>query len=167
MPKSPKVFRAGPLPSPLLSRFRRISSSSSSSSSAFSLFCLIFGLAGFLFGAISISRPARSCPGLEPRSVSVVWDRGGAAGSGTPERHKVMAFVGIQTGFGSVGRRRSIRQTWLPSDRPGLLRSVLVSAIIDHLCVLMMLSGLCNPEVKMVELHKREICSGGLTSSDR
>ncbi|CAL9195835.1 unnamed protein product [Musa hybrid cultivar] len=119
MPKSPKVFRTGPLPSPLLSRFRRISSSSSS---AFSLFCLIFGLAGFLFGAISISRPARSCPGLEPRTVSVVWDRGGGTGSGTPERHKVMAFVGIQTGFGSVGRRRSIRQTWLPSDRPGLLR---------------------------------------------
>ncbi|RWW14746.1 hypothetical protein GW17_00021461 [Ensete ventricosum] len=160
MPKSPKVFRAGPLPSPLLSRFRRISSSSSSSSSsAFSLFCLIFGLAGFLFGAISISRPARSCPGLEPRSVSVVWDRGGAAGSGTPERHKVMAFVGIQTGFGSVGRRRSIRQTWLPSDRPGLLRSVLVSFLGSI--------RLCNPEVKMVELHKREICSGGLTSSDR
>ncbi|RRT64698.1 hypothetical protein B296_00035183 [Ensete ventricosum] len=155
MPKSPKVFRAGPLPSPLLSRCRRISSSSS----AFSLFCLIFGLAGFLFGAISISRPARSCPGLEPRSVSVVWDRGGAAGSGTPERHKVMAFVGIQTGFGSVGRRRSIRQTWLPSDRPGLLRSVLVSFLGSI--------RLCNPEVKMVELHKREICSGGLTSSDR
>ena len=35
------------------------------------------------------------------------------------------------------------------------------------LCVLMILPGLCNPEVKMLELHKREICSGGLASSDR
>lgn len=37
-------------------------------------------------------------------------------------RHKVMGFVGIFTGFGSVGRRRSLRQTWLPSDRDGLQR---------------------------------------------
>lgn len=31
---------------------------------------------------------------------------------------------------------------------------------------LVFLSGLCNPEVKMLELHKKEICSGGLTTSE-
>lgn len=35
-----------------------------------------------------------------------------------------MGFVGIQTGFGSVGRRRSLRQTWMPSDPQSLQRSV-------------------------------------------
>ncbi|WOL08269.1 putative beta-1,3-galactosyltransferase 13 [Canna indica] len=117
MPMSPKVFHVRPP-----SRFRRLSSSS-----AFPLFCLIFGLAGILFGIVSISRSARRCPDLEPRSVTVVWDRSGGGdgswtGGGTVERHKVMAFVGIQTGFGSVGRRRSIRQTWLPADGQGLVR---------------------------------------------
>lgn len=38
------------------------------------------------------------------------------------DRHKVMGFVGIQTGFGSVGRRQSLRKTWFPSDRQGLQR---------------------------------------------
>ena len=31
-----------------------------------------------------------------------------------------MGFVGIQTGFGSTGRRSSLRKTWMPSDRQGL-----------------------------------------------
>ncbi|XP_042434265.1 probable beta-1,3-galactosyltransferase 14 [Zingiber officinale] len=114
MPMSPKVFHYRSA-----SRFRRFSSSS-----AFPLICLIFGLAGVLFGLFSITRPARKCPDVEPRAVSFMWDRneGGGAGGGVAERHKVMGFVGIQTGFGSVGRRWAIRQTWLPADRQGLLR---------------------------------------------
>ncbi|KAI4969498.1 hypothetical protein ZWY2020_000412 [Hordeum vulgare] len=54
--------------------------------------------------------------------------RGGATelpaghATGSCGRHKVMAFVGIFTGFGSVGRHRTLRRTWLPSDRQGLLR---------------------------------------------
>ncbi|URE48679.1 Galactosyltransferase [Musa troglodytarum] len=113
MPKSARVFHTSPL-----SRLRRLASTS-----AFSLACFVLGITGILFGVISVSRPVRKCPDLEPRSVSVVWDHGGGTGGGgTMERRKVMAFVGIQTGFGSFGRRRSIRRTWLPSHRQGLLR---------------------------------------------
>ncbi|KAK1325192.1 putative beta-1,3-galactosyltransferase 14 [Acorus calamus] len=43
----------------------------------------------------------------------------GAAPTG---RHKVRAFVGVQTGFASPGRRRSLRKTWFPSDRRGIQR---------------------------------------------
>nr|XP_045089539.1 uncharacterized protein DKFZp434B061-like [Aegilops tauschii subsp. strangulata] len=109
------------------------------SSPAVSAACLLFGLAGFLAAAVSLSRaPAEApwghCPdSSHPLSVSVAWDRrpGDAAGgatdlpaglaTGSRGRHKVMAFVGIFTGFGSVGRRRALRRTWLPSDRQGLL----------------------------------------------
>ncbi|XP_042465114.1 probable beta-1,3-galactosyltransferase 14 [Zingiber officinale] len=116
MPMSPKVFHSRPT-----SRFRRLSSS------VFSLACLIFGITGLLFGVFSVTRPSGECPDVKPRSVSVVWDRSGHGGGslndvGASKRHKVMAFVGIQTGFGSVGRRKAIRQTWLSSDRQGLLR---------------------------------------------
>lgn len=60
--------------------------------------------------------------------MSVVWDRSGSAGSGNGgavgdrKRHKVMGFVGIQTGFRSLGRRQSLRKTWMPSDQQGLQR---------------------------------------------
>ncbi|XP_074583620.1 putative beta-1,3-galactosyltransferase 14 isoform X2 [Curcuma longa] len=113
MPMSPKTFYYRPA-----SRFRRFCSS------AFPLLCLSLGLAGVLLGVSSIASPARKCQDGEPTSVSVVWDRNGGdgAGDGVLERHKVMAFVGIQTGFGSIGRRRAIRQTWLPSSHQGLLR---------------------------------------------
>lgn len=63
--------------------------------------------------------------------MSVVWDKSGGGGGGSAEgggedaegkRYKVMGFVGIQTGFGSVGRRSSLRKSWLPADRQGLQR---------------------------------------------
>lgn len=63
-----------------------------------------------------------------PTTVKVVWDRAAGSGGGTGgtgsdvKRYKVMGFVGIQTGFASAGRRRSLRKTWLPSDREGLQR---------------------------------------------
>ncbi|XP_073357873.1 probable beta-1,3-galactosyltransferase 14 [Aegilops tauschii subsp. strangulata] len=112
------------------------------SSPAVSAACLLFGLARFLAAAVSLSRapaeaPRGRCPdSSHPLSVSVAWDRrpGDAAGgatdlpaglaTGSRGRHKVMAFVGIFTGFGSVGRCRALRRTWLPSDRQGLLRLV-------------------------------------------
>lgn len=47
---------------------------------------------------------------------------------GDRKRHKVMGFVGIQTGFGSVGRRQSLRKTWMPSDHQGLQRYLLLSS---------------------------------------
>ncbi|PKA46040.1 putative beta-1,3-galactosyltransferase 14 [Apostasia shenzhenica] len=128
MPNSPKVFYSHSSSSSWACRLRRLSSSS-----AFHLFCLIVGLAGFLFGSVAVSQLMFSrpkCLAADPLSVSVAFERGvdasrlvGLGGGGrVKERHKVMGFVGIQTGFGSAGRRRSLRKTWFPSDRRGLLR---------------------------------------------
>lgn len=83
---------------------------------------LFFFIVGFLF-----FRPNQGsrCLNANPRSVKVVWEHGtgdSVAGIGNSNRHKVMGFVGIQTGFGSVGRRDSLRKTWFPSDPQGLQR---------------------------------------------
>ncbi|KAL7216721.1 hypothetical protein ACSBR1_028621 [Camellia fascicularis] len=43
-----------------------------------------------------------------------------------------MGFVGIQTGFASVVRRRSLRQTWMPSDQQGLQWSSLKAVGVAH-----------------------------------
>lgn len=82
-------------------------------------------IAAFLF-----FRPfqANRCLNSNPRSVKVVWEHSTAAAvTGSHDqvsnhRHKVMGFVGIQTGFGSVGRRQSLRNTWFPSDHQSLQR---------------------------------------------
>ncbi|KMZ75116.1 Beta-1,3-GlcNAc transferase, family GT31 [Zostera marina] len=44
---------------------------------------------------------------------------------GETQRHKAMAFVGVYTGFSSLGRRKALRKTWMPSDRDGLKRFVI------------------------------------------
>ncbi|KAK9132051.1 hypothetical protein Scep_011579 [Stephania cephalantha] len=125
MPSSPKSFHSRPSHQPPLTR-----------RSWFLIFCVLFGLAGFLFGSVAVLRGSNSgyaCKDYKPRSVSVVWERGrvggvesggeiGLDGDRIAKRHKVMGFVGIQTGFDSVGRRRSLRSTWMPSDRLGLQR---------------------------------------------
>jgi hypothetical protein len=132
MPGSPKVFFASSAShrSGLLRRLL--------STPAFSAVCLLFGLAGFLAAALALScSPSvthNRCPdSSRPLSVSIAWDRSPGDGSaelpaslatGSCSHHKVMAFVGIFTGFGSIGRRRALRRTWLPADRQGLLRSV-------------------------------------------
>ncbi|GAA0140456.1 glycosyltransferase [Lithospermum erythrorhizon] len=117
MPSSPKFFHARP------------SSSSVARRSVAMVVCLVIGLSGFVFGIMSISRQglASKCNYTKPQTVSVVWDRassfnGGTSRSSTDKRYKVMGFVGIQTGFGSVGRRKSLRQTWFPQDHQGLKR---------------------------------------------
>ncbi|RDX91943.1 putative beta-1,3-galactosyltransferase 14, partial [Mucuna pruriens] len=87
---------------------------------ALSLLLLLFGFVAFL-AHIGASR----CVHAPPRSVRVVWEHGGGAGAGgvgLGDRHKVMGFVGVQTGFGSSGRRGALRKTWFPSDRQGLQR---------------------------------------------
>ncbi|KAI4374676.1 hypothetical protein MLD38_012643 [Melastoma candidum] len=45
---------------------------------------------------------------------------GSSVGGHDVVRHKVMGFVGIQTGFGSVGRRGSLWKTRMPADQQGL-----------------------------------------------
>ncbi|KAK4745845.1 hypothetical protein SAY87_012157 [Trapa incisa] len=118
MPSSPKVFHLARL-DPRKSTVLVLGT------------CIVISFSGFFFGLTAIFSSSRyKCPSAEPRSVRVVWERGGGGGDGIfatdglqyGKRHKVMGFVGIQTGFGSVGRRRSLRQTWMPSDRQGLQR---------------------------------------------
>ncbi|CAJ2659670.1 probable beta-1,3-galactosyltransferase 14 [Trifolium pratense] len=86
-------------------------------------------LAFLFFAFIVFLKPFRDnrCVNTNPRSVRVTWDRSTpttTAGRNVvaDDRHKVMAFVGIQTGFRSVGRRQSLRKTWFPSDPNGLQR---------------------------------------------
>ncbi|KAI0522597.1 hypothetical protein KFK09_004979 [Dendrobium nobile] len=162
MPKSPKVFYShGTLPC-WTSRLRRVSSSFN-----FSVFFLIFGLAGFLFGSFAFLRGfiyGPKCLAADPISISVAWERrsdtlsdrldlnGGAGVGGVQrERHKVMGFVGVQTGFASVGRRRSLRKTWFPSDRQGLLRLEESTGLAFRFVI-----GKTKDQMKMAEL-KREV----------
>ncbi|XP_019193865.1 PREDICTED: probable beta-1,3-galactosyltransferase 13 [Ipomoea nil] len=148
MPSSPKYFTARPL----------TYSSSSRRSTPLILFLLI-GLAGFVFGFIASSRQSlgHRCENIKPRSVSVVWDRSSARVSsgdgvdGEQKRHKVMGFVGIQTGFASAARRRSLRQTWFPSDRQGLQKLEEATGLAFRFII-----GRTNDKSKMAAL-RREI----------
>ncbi|XP_027354905.1 probable beta-1,3-galactosyltransferase 14 [Abrus precatorius] len=109
MPSSPKSY----------SSYARQATPFSSRRST--LFIVLSAL--FLFGIVALLRPfgGYRCESPRPRSVRVVWEH--ARGSNeVGDRHKVMGFVGIQTGFGSVGRREALRKTWFPSDRQGLQR---------------------------------------------
>ncbi|XP_073365531.1 probable beta-1,3-galactosyltransferase 14 [Aegilops tauschii subsp. strangulata] len=146
--------------------YRRSSLRRLLSSPAVSAACLHFGLAGFLAAAVSLSRapaeaPRGRCPdSSHPLSVSVAWDRrpGDAAGgatdlpaglaTGSRGRHKVMAFVGIFTGFGSDGRR-ALRRTWLPSDRQGLLRLEEAAGLAFRFVI-----GKSNDKSKMAALER-------------
>lgn len=127
MPSSPKFFHARHPTSPRKFTF-------------FILLCLTVGISGFVFGIVSLLRSGSgyNCSGGSGpiRSVSVVWDKSGTAGGGASsdgggdgggKRSKVMGFVGIQTGFASVGRRQSLRKSWMPADREGLQRYLFFS----------------------------------------
>nr|XP_009619733.1 probable beta-1,3-galactosyltransferase 14 [Nicotiana tomentosiformis] len=151
MPSSPKSFNAWPSSSPLNSR-----------RSTVLILCSLIGLAGFVFGFIAISRQGlgHKCKYAEPRSVSVVWDKSSSKASGATgkdtglldegqKRHKVMGFVGIQTGFGSTGRRRSLRQTWFPSDHQGLQRLEEATGLAFRFII-----GRTSDKSKMAELKK-------------
>ncbi|ONK76635.1 uncharacterized protein A4U43_C03F30390 [Asparagus officinalis] len=72
--------------------------------------------------------------------------------------HRVLAFVGMQTGFGSTGRRKALRQTWFPSD-PQSLRQLEESTGLAFRFVI----GKTSDETKM-ETLKREVEEFRLTS---
>ncbi|KAJ6423458.1 hypothetical protein OIU84_024417 [Salix udensis] len=155
MSSSPKFFHS------------RISQPSNSRrSTALIISCLLIGVSGFIFGLTSFlatSHTYRCSNDPPPRSVRVVWetnsnknDNGGGNtvlldGGERRERHKVMGFVGIQTGFGSSGRRRSLRKTWMPSDRQGLQRLEESTGLAFRFII-----GRTNDKSKTAEL-KREI----------
>ncbi|XP_043701404.1 probable beta-1,3-galactosyltransferase 14 [Telopea speciosissima] len=149
MPSSPKFF------------YPRQSWLSYNQKSSLLIFCLLIGITGFSFGLVAILRPSSGykCRNAEPRSVSVVWERSSSSGGvgvgnrvgseGDQERYKVMGFVGIQTGFGSVGRRKSLRKTWMPSDRQGLQRLEEATGLAFRFVI-----GRSNDRSKMSELRK-------------
>ncbi|KAJ6728140.1 BETA-13-N-ACETYLGLUCOSAMINYLTRANSFERASE [Salix koriyanagi] len=133
-------------------------------STALILSFLFIGISGFIFGLTSFltsSNSYRCFNNSPPRSVRVVWetsnnrnDNGGEKafvldGGERKERHKVMGFVGIQTGFESSGRRRSLRNTWMPSDRQGLKRLEESTGLAFRFII-----GRTNDKSKMAELRK-------------
>ncbi|OVA09205.1 Glycosyl transferase [Macleaya cordata] len=146
MPSSPKSF------------YPRQSWLSYSKRTSISICFLLIGIFGFTFGLVSILRPISGykCRKSEPLSVSVVWERGNSDGdsnrigiNGDRKRHKVMGFVGIQTGFESVARRRSLRKTWMPSDRQGLQRLEESTGLAFRFVI-----GRTSNKSKMLELKK-------------
>ncbi|XP_022717259.1 probable beta-1,3-galactosyltransferase 14 isoform X1 [Durio zibethinus] len=151
MPSSPKSFNART--SPPATRPTRSTRLIFSALLTFAIASFLFALSSFLSSGGSGYR----CKSSDPRSVRVLWDRtgnvnnGGASGdddNGT-NRHKVMGFVGIQTGFGSAGRRRSLRKTWMPSDRQGLQRLEEATGLAFRFVI-----GRTNDKSKMAELKK-------------
>ncbi|XP_020239801.1 probable beta-1,3-galactosyltransferase 14 [Cajanus cajan] len=114
MPSSPKSFAASHTRHPFATRRS-------------TLFLLLSALLLLLLGIAALAAQIRAsrCVPAPPRSVRVVWEHAGSGatgGGGDGDRHKVMGFVGIQTGFGSTRRREALRKTWFPSDRQGLQR---------------------------------------------
>ncbi|XP_027062274.2 probable beta-1,3-galactosyltransferase 14 [Coffea arabica] len=154
MPSSPKFFPARP-------------SSSKSRRSTVLILCLLVGLAGFFLGFLVVSKQGLgySCKYAKPISVSVVWDRtnsgnsfssssdgdNGANGNSVrgQKRYKATGFVGIQTGFGSAGRRRALRQTWFPSDPQGLQRLEEATGLVFRFVI-----GKTSDKSKMSELRR-------------
>lgn len=122
MPSSPKFFHSR-LSSPSFASRRLL---------FLMLVCLFIGISGFIFGVTGPSGYRCSQSITDPRTVRVIWDtksnantrNDGSVLNSQNKRHKVMGFVGIQTGFASDGRRHSLRKTWMPSDRQGLQRYV-------------------------------------------
>ncbi|KAH9778931.1 hypothetical protein WN944_014224 [Citrus x changshan-huyou] len=154
MPSSPKFFYA-----------RSAASPSHRKSTVLIFSCLIIGIVGFVLGISAFlyaGRGAHRCSNFNPTSVRVVWDNHGEGSNGISgsqdddnnnnnniKRHKVMGFVGIQTGFGSGGRRRSLRMTWMPSDHQGLQQLEEATGLAFRFII-----GRTNDQSKMAELRK-------------
>ncbi|XP_073156053.1 probable beta-1,3-galactosyltransferase 14 [Henckelia pumila] len=144
MPSSQKLFHARP--------------SSYSRRSTALIICSLIGISCFVFGFLAIWRRGLGyeCEFRKPLSVYVKWDKhssGSTNNGGVPEegqkRHKVMGFVGIQTGFGSAGRRRALRQTWFPSDHQSLKRLEESTGLAFRFII-----GRTSDKLKMAELQK-------------
>ncbi|OVA12282.1 Glycosyl transferase [Macleaya cordata] len=152
MPSSPKFFYP-PSRQSWISYTRKTS---------FLIFSILIGISGFVFGlfaTLRLNSEYRCSRSYEVRSVSVAWEEGENKVFGDIQsqnvvvqqknRYKVMGFVGIQTGFGSAGRRRSLRKTWMPSDREGLQRLEESTGLAFRFVI-----GRTSDKSKMSELRK-------------
>ncbi|XP_076943057.1 putative beta-1,3-galactosyltransferase 14 [Bidens hawaiensis] len=135
-------------------KFFQARSQSNSRSTVLTL-CFVTAVAGLLLLGIAVSRGRiggeSRCKYGKPLSVSVVWDKSGVSSGleSDRKRHKVMGFVGIQTGFASVGRRKALRKTWLPSDHQGLQRLEEATGLAFRFII-----GKTSDASKMAELRK-------------
>ncbi|KAG4204329.1 hypothetical protein ERO13_A04G041100v2 [Gossypium hirsutum] len=151
MPSSPKFFHART--SPPATPHTRSTLLIFASLLTFAIVSFLFALSSFLSSGGSGYR----CRNSDPRSVRVIWDKTGHGNNGLSaagdddgtKRHKIMGFVGIQTGFGSTGRRQSLRKTWMPSDRQGLQRLEEATGLAFRFVI-----GRTNDKSKMAELKK-------------
>ncbi|GAY64267.1 hypothetical protein CUMW_232170 [Citrus unshiu] len=159
MPSSPKFFYA-----------RSAASPSHRKSTVLIFSCLIIGIVGFVLGISAFlyaGSCAHRCSNFNPTSVRVVWDNHGEGSNGISgsqdddnnnnnnnniKRHKVMGFVGIQTGFGSGGRRRSLRMTWMPSDHQGLQQLEEATGLAFRFII-----GRTNDQSKMARGSERRV----------
>ncbi|KMZ70415.1 Beta-1,3-GlcNAc transferase, family GT31 [Zostera marina] len=83
---------------------------------AIGIICVLLGYFGNLYGSYKCFQTVFWDENREETQSSVIEVLG------ETQRHKAMAFVGIYTGFSSVGRREALRKTWMPSDQDGLKR---------------------------------------------
>ncbi|KAI7735866.1 hypothetical protein M8C21_017741 [Ambrosia artemisiifolia] len=133
--------------------FQARSQSTIPNRSIFLTLFIIISISGLLLFIISVSQGQTKCKHTKPVSVSVVWDKTGSESTkgsdADRKRHKVMGFVGIQTGFASVGRRKSLRKTWFPSDHQGLKRLEEATGLAFRFII-----GKTGDASKMAELRK-------------
>ncbi|KAB2043940.1 hypothetical protein ES319_D01G054700v1 [Gossypium barbadense] len=85
----------------------------------------------------------------KPGNVNITATSDGDVDVNGTKRHKVMGFVGIQTGFRSVGRRRSLRKTWMPSYHQGLQRLEEATGLAFRFVI-----GRTNDRSKMAQLGR-------------
>ncbi|GJZ91427.1 probable beta-1,3-galactosyltransferase 14 [Tanacetum coccineum] len=124
---------------------------SSSRNSLVSTITFVIGFITLLCICIAVFKhDTSSCKYAKPASVSVAWDQSGLVmNGGDATRYKVMAFVGIQTGFSSAGRRVSLRKTWFPSHHQGLQRLEESTGLAFRFVI-----GKTRDKSKMAELRK-------------
>ncbi|XP_059065004.1 probable beta-1,3-galactosyltransferase 12 [Cryptomeria japonica] len=136
------------LSSPSLSRKLLISRHSWSTYSwryLFAFCCICCGMLGIILSIYITWGPVLAYQCEKGRDTTNASANGK---SDVQNRQKVLGFVGIQTGFDSVDRRRALRKTWLPSDQDGLLRLEEMTGLAFRFVI-----GQKNDATKMRELE--------------
>lgn len=112
------------MPSPTLRRkllLTRQSWASYSRRTLFAFCCFLCGTVGTILSICIMRVPISTYRCYKAGDVPNDFNASAIQKNSMQSRPKVLGFVGIQTGFGSAERRKALRETWLPSDRHGLL----------------------------------------------